>query len=72
MGWRSRNGHSILDNVKIFFSPLKHPEPNQPGPKADYSPPSSADVKNAWLYTSTPPSAFMAGCLIKHRNKFTT
>jgi hypothetical protein len=27
----------------------------RPGREADYSPPSSADVKNAWNYTSTPP-----------------
>jgi hypothetical protein len=27
----------------------------RPGGEADHSPPSSADVKNAWSYTSTPP-----------------
>jgi len=27
----------------------------QPGREADHSPPSSAEVKNAWSYTSTPP-----------------
>jgi hypothetical protein len=27
----------------------------RPGRKADHSPPSSAEVKNAWSYTSTPP-----------------
>jgi hypothetical protein len=27
----------------------------QPGCEADHSPPSSAEVKNAWSYTSTPP-----------------
>jgi hypothetical protein len=26
-----------------------------PGCEADHSPPSSAEVKNAWSYTSTPP-----------------
>jgi hypothetical protein len=26
----------------------------RPGRKADHSPPSSAEVKNAWSYTSTP------------------
>jgi hypothetical protein len=26
----------------------------KPGPEADHSPPSSADVKNSWRYTSTP------------------
>jgi hypothetical protein len=39
--------------------------------EADHSPPSSATVKNAWIYTSTPPYIFMAGCLVKHRDKFT-
>jgi hypothetical protein len=27
----------------------------RPGREADHSPPSSAEVKNAWRYTSTPP-----------------
>jgi hypothetical protein len=27
----------------------------QPGSEADHSPPSSAEVKNAWNYASTPP-----------------
>jgi len=26
----------------------------RPGREADLSPPSSAEVKNAWIYTSTP------------------
>jgi hypothetical protein len=46
--------------------------------------PSSAEVKNAWSYTSTPPYLFMAWyllstvyifmtwCLIKRRDNFTT
>jgi hypothetical protein len=28
----------------------------RPGREADHSPPSSAEVKNAWIYTSTPPT----------------
>jgi hypothetical protein len=28
--------------------------------EADHSPPTSAEVKKIWLYTSTPPYAFMA------------
>jgi hypothetical protein len=32
---------------------------------------SSADVKNAWMYTSTPLYVFQARCLIKYRDKFT-
>jgi hypothetical protein len=33
--------------------------------QADHSPPNSAQVKNAWIHTSTPSSAFMLWCLTK-------
>jgi len=36
-----------------------------------YSPPPSAEVKNACVYTSTPQYVFMAWCLVKHRGNFT-
>jgi hypothetical protein len=39
-----------------------------PGGKAYHSPPSSAEVKNAWSYTSTPQYIFMTWCLVKHRD----
>jgi hypothetical protein len=45
----------------------------RPGREADHSPPSSAEVKNAWSYASAPQYAFMAGCSIKkkkHRENF--
>jgi hypothetical protein len=32
----------------------------RPEREADHSPPSSAEVNNAWSYTSTPPYVFMA------------
>jgi hypothetical protein len=32
----------------------------RPGREADHSPSSSAEVKNAWIYTSTPQYAFVA------------
>jgi hypothetical protein len=35
------------------------------GSEADHSPPTSADVKITWIYTSTPPYVFMAQCLIR-------
>jgi hypothetical protein len=35
------------------------------GREADHSPPSSAEVKNACSYTSTPQHAFMAWCNVK-------
>jgi hypothetical protein len=39
--------------------------------EANHSLPSSAEVKNAWSYTSTPQYVFMAWCLVKHRDNFT-
>jgi hypothetical protein len=35
-----------------------------PGGKADHLPPSSAEVKNSWNYTSTPHYAFKAWCSV--------
>jgi hypothetical protein len=35
-----------------------HPGVKRPGREADHSPP-SAEVKKMWIYTSTPPYAFM-------------
>jgi len=40
------------------------------GSHIDHSPQSSAEVKNAWSYTSTP-HVFMTWCFVKHRVKFT-
>jgi hypothetical protein len=39
------------------------------GRVADHSPPSSAEVKNAWSYNSTPP--ILLNGLKKHRDNFT-
>jgi hypothetical protein len=41
------------------------------GRETDHSPPSSAEIKNAWSYTSTPPYVFIVWCLIKHGCVFT-
>jgi hypothetical protein len=35
------------------------------------SPPLGAEIKNAWIYTSTPQYDFMSWCLVKHRDNFT-
>jgi hypothetical protein len=40
------------------------------GPEADHSPPSSAEVKNAYSYTFVPLYVFMAWCLVTHRDNF--
>jgi hypothetical protein len=41
------------------------PEVKRPRREADHSRPASAQVKKMWIYTSTPPYAFMAWCLIR-------
>jgi len=38
----------------------------------DPSPPSSADFRNAWSYTSTPPYVFVAWYFVNLRDKFNT
>jgi hypothetical protein len=47
------------------------PGVKRPGREGNYSSPSSAEVKNAWSYTSTPPYTFMVWCLVKLRDNFT-
>jgi hypothetical protein len=42
-----------------------------PGREADHSPPSSAEVKNAWSYTSTPNTLSWRSVQLKHRDNFT-
>jgi hypothetical protein len=41
------------------------PGVKRPRREVDHSTPSSAEVKNAWRYTSTPQYAFMAWCSVK-------
>jgi hypothetical protein len=43
----------------------------RPAREVDHLPPSSAEVTNAWNYTSTPQYAFMAWCFLKQRDNFT-
>jgi hypothetical protein len=41
------------------------------GVGADRSLPPSAEVKNAWSFSSTPSYVFITRCLIKHRGNYT-
>jgi hypothetical protein len=43
----------------------------RPGRKADHTPPNSAEIKNAWGFTSTLQYAFMAWCSVKKHGDFT-
>jgi hypothetical protein len=42
----------------------------KPQHEADQSPPSGAEVKNAWNFISSPQYAFMVWCFIKNRDSF--
>jgi hypothetical protein len=48
---------SLLSNEyrRLFLPGVK-----RPGREADHSSQTSAEVKNTWIYTSTPPYVFMA------------
>jgi len=50
----------------IYLSTVRSLGAKRPGRKADHSPPCSAEVKNAWVYTSTPLYTFTAWCLVKY------
>jgi hypothetical protein len=55
---------NILHVVKTGsrIHPTSHPMGTgvkRPGHEADHSPPTSAEVKKMWIYTPTPPYAFM-------------
>jgi hypothetical protein len=64
---RDRNFHFLSSKPALWSTqpPIQRvpgalsPEVRQPGYEADHSPPSSAEVKKTWLYTSTPPYVFM-------------
>jgi hypothetical protein len=51
------------------YPSVPSPGVKRPGREADHSPPPTADVKNAWSYTSTPKHVCMAWYLIT-RNVF--
>jgi hypothetical protein len=48
------------------------PGVKRPGREAYPSRPSSVEVNNAWSYTFTPQYVFMAWCLVKHTDRFTS
>jgi hypothetical protein len=58
----STSSRPVLGNTQpIQWVPWAFPPGvRRPGHEADHSPPASAQVKNTWIYTSTPPYVFMA------------
>jgi hypothetical protein len=69
---------SSRPTLKANLSPTQSaPGALTPGVKwtrreAEHLPPSSVKIKNARNYTSTVPYVFIAWCLSKHRNNFTS
>jgi hypothetical protein len=63
-----RNGSGALPASYPMFTGGIFAGVKRSARKADHSPQSSAEVKNAWSYTSTLPYVFMAWCLVKHRD----
>jgi hypothetical protein len=49
-----------VENVHFSISSIPALGSTQQGREADYSPPTSAEVKIMWIYTSTPTYVFMA------------
>jgi hypothetical protein len=76
LGFNSRRGLGIFLFTTVSRTALGYTQPHiqgalslgvkRPGSETDHSPPSSAEIKNTWSYTSTPQYAFMAWCLVKH------
>jgi hypothetical protein len=84
LGFDSRRGLGIFLFTTAFRTTLGPTQPpiqwvpgalslrvKRPGREADHSLLSSAESMNAWSYTSTLQYAFMAWCLVKHRDNFT-
>jgi hypothetical protein len=86
-GFDTRCGQIFLFATSQLFWDSSEPHPGlyflAPGRKGSFSggeavdletdhpPPPSAEVKNAWIYTSTPPYAFFMPSFFKHRDKLT-
>jgi hypothetical protein len=83
LGFDSRRGLGVFLFTTVSRTALKPTQPpiqwvlealslglKRQGHETDHSPPSSAEVKNAWSYTSTPQYVFMAWYSVKHRDNF--
>jgi hypothetical protein len=76
-----RGAGNFLFTTRTALGPTQPPIQRVPGAvslgvkwperEADHLPTSSAEVKNAWSYNSTPKYAFTVWCLVQHRDKST-
>jgi hypothetical protein len=83
LGFDSRRGLGIFLFTTVSRTALGPTQPpiqwvpgalfmgvKRPRREAHHSCPPSAEVKNAWSYTSTPQYVFVAWCLVKRRDNF--
>jgi hypothetical protein len=61
---RVQNGSEAHPGSYPMVPGTLYMEVKRPGREDDHSPPSSAEVKNTWSYTSTPQYIFMVWCLL--------
>jgi hypothetical protein len=66
LGFDSRRGLEIVFTTASRTALGPFPGVKRPAREANHSPQSSAEVKKAWSYTSTPQYVFIAWCLFKH------
>ena len=58
-------------HLALYSMDARAPSPGiKPQHEADQSPPSGAEVKNAWNFVSSPQNASMVWCFIKKRDSF--
>jgi hypothetical protein len=76
-GFYSRQGQGIfifaLPSI-LALGPASYPTDTGdsfPSGRSMTSAPPSAEIENAWSYTSTPQCVFMTCCLVKRRDNFT-
>jgi hypothetical protein len=58
--WKLQTGSGVHPTSYTMGTGSSFPGVKRPWREADHSPPTSAKVKKMWIYTSTPPYAFMA------------
>jgi hypothetical protein len=55
-----QSGSGVHPNSYLMNTGALSPGIKRPVREADHSPPASAEIKKMWIYTSTPPYAYMA------------
>jgi hypothetical protein len=60
----AQTGSGVHPNYYPMGTGASFPGVKPPGREANHSLPANAELKKMWIYTSTPPYAFLVYCLI--------